>query len=358
MSVNAEIEDDEVKLEHALQQVMEQTDTLVKENEMFAAYLLRQNAKMGITTDEELGDVVSIRPLTQAQKLEIILLEEQAIAADIDDITERAQKDINSLKEVIEESTIRCNEIRKDAYELRRDLLINVDDPKSEISADKIIKYFQEKINAKQEQCDKLQAKNNSLKLQIQKCDLQIKQKSEQGENLHQIDFQQLQIENSQYNAKIQQRNKQLLKLKMTTGKTVQVLNNAKHDLSNLLNENSRLNRDSAERESQISKMVNELNRVVSDIEKAKRVHKKSEGKLNNTEMPHIFDYVQQMSEIQKLQAQMKTWQRKTEIAQIGAKTKKKQKFQKSLRDHADLKTNNKLKADEAERNAQYASTF
>lgn len=85
------------------------------------------------------------------------------------------------------------------------------------------MKYFQEKLEAKQAQCDKLAAKNNSLKQQIQKCDLQLKQKSEQGENLHQIDFQQLQIENSQYNAKIDQRNKQLLKLKMTTVKTVQV---------------------------------------------------------------------------------------------------------------------------------------
>ena len=40
---------------------------------------------------------------------------------------------------------------------------------------------------------------------------------------LHYIDFHQLQIENKQYVAKIEERNQELLKLKMTTGSTVQV---------------------------------------------------------------------------------------------------------------------------------------
>ena len=45
------------------------------------------------------------------------------------------------------------------------------------------------------------------------------------GEVLHAIDFDQLQIENKQYLAKIEERNAELLKLKMTAGNTVQILN-------------------------------------------------------------------------------------------------------------------------------------
>ena len=48
------------------------------------------------------------------------------------------------------------------------------------------------------------------------------------GDVLHYIDFHQLQIENKQYVAKIEERNQELLKLKMTTGSTVQVLNSLK----------------------------------------------------------------------------------------------------------------------------------
>ena len=48
------------------------------------------------------------------------------------------------------------------------------------------------------------------------------------GEVLHAIDFDQLQIENKQYLLRIEERNTELLKLKMTSGNTVQTLNQYK----------------------------------------------------------------------------------------------------------------------------------
>lgn len=48
------------------------------------------------------------------------------------------------------------------------------------------------------------------------------------GEVLHAIDFDQLQIENKQYLLKIDERNIELLKLKLTAGNTVQILNSYK----------------------------------------------------------------------------------------------------------------------------------
>ena len=48
------------------------------------------------------------------------------------------------------------------------------------------------------------------------------------GEVLHAIDFDQLQIENKQYLAKIDERNAELIKLKMTAGRTIQILNKFK----------------------------------------------------------------------------------------------------------------------------------
>lgn len=59
----------------------------------------------------------------------------------------------------------------------------------------------------------------------------QLKQKEEMGDVLHYIDFHQLQIENKQYVSRIEERNDELLKLKMTTGATVQTLNSQKEKL-------------------------------------------------------------------------------------------------------------------------------
>merc|ERR1712139_221119 len=91
---------------------------------------------------------------------------------------------------------------------------------------------------------EKLRLKNATLKSQIQKVETQLKQKEEMGDVLHYIDFHQLQIENKQYMARIEERNQDLLKLKMTTGNTVQVLNNLKKKLGELITESEWLRKE------------------------------------------------------------------------------------------------------------------
>ena len=57
---------------------------------------------------------------------------------------------------------------------------------------------------------------------------MQLKQKEELGEVLHAIDFEQLKIENAQYLTKIEDRNTELMKLKIMAGKTLQKWANRK----------------------------------------------------------------------------------------------------------------------------------
>ena len=59
-------------------------------------------------------------------------------------------------------------------------------------------------------------------------CLLSILQKEEMGEVLHEVDFNQLKIENQQYIEKIDERNQDLLRLKLMAGNTLQVLNTYK----------------------------------------------------------------------------------------------------------------------------------
>lgn len=75
---------------------------------------------------------------------------------------------------------------------------------------------------------EKLRLKNAALHVQKRKLYLQMRQKEEMGEALHEVDFQQLKIENSQYLERIDEKNQDLLRLKLMAGNTLQILNSYK----------------------------------------------------------------------------------------------------------------------------------
>lgn len=75
---------------------------------------------------------------------------------------------------------------------------------------------------------NKLWLKNCSLRIRRGKLKAQLKQKEEAGEVRHEVDFEQLKIENKQYNEKYDDKNQELLILKLKAGDTLQVLNTYK----------------------------------------------------------------------------------------------------------------------------------
>ena len=75
---------------------------------------------------------------------------------------------------------------------------------------------------------EKLRLKISTLRVKKRKLQVQLKQKEEAGEVRQEVDFEQLKIENKQYNEKFEEKNQELLKLKLSTGNTLQVLNSYK----------------------------------------------------------------------------------------------------------------------------------
>jgi hypothetical protein len=74
----------------------------------------------------------------------------------------------------------------------------------------------------------KLAIKNQTIKNQCHKLEAQLHHKEETGEQFLPIDFDQLKIENQQFMEKIEERNSELLKLKVTAGNTLRTLSNHK----------------------------------------------------------------------------------------------------------------------------------
>lgn len=86
------------------------------------------------------------------------------------------------------------------------------------IEAEKIVKYREEKLRQKEALIEKYKAKKATLETQIVKTENQIRKKEEMGDDLKFIDFHQLQIENKKYVKEIDEKNDQLLSLKISTG--------------------------------------------------------------------------------------------------------------------------------------------
>lgn len=136
--------------------------------------------------------------------------------------------------------------------------------------AERVEQYYEGKIKAKDVQIEKLKLKNLSLKNQCLKLEAQLQHKEEMGEVFLPIDFDQLKIENQQYIEKIDERNNELLKLKVVAGNTVLVLNNNKKKLNKLTTEHDWLTKEISQREELLDKINRETERVDGDVYKAR----------------------------------------------------------------------------------------
>ena len=71
-----------------------------------------------------------------------------------------------------------------------------------------------------------------TLKVAILKAEAQIKQKEEMGDDLKFIDFHQMQIANKKHVKEIEERNRKLLKLKLSSGSANQMYTKLKRNLA------------------------------------------------------------------------------------------------------------------------------
>ena len=259
------------------------------------------------------------------QKLEIVQSELDEVTKDRNESKVTSEKLIDTLRAVLEETDLRISELKKDAYEFKRDIVVGAENMRTgRTMAEKVVRYMEDKLRQRDAMIEKLRLKNATLKTQKQKVEAQLRQKEEMGDVLHYIDFHQLQIENKQYVQKIDERNEELLKLKSTTGTTVQALNTLKNNLTGLLQESTWLAKEINSRQGQLKKLSTDAAAVQAELQHEKRLQKRL-GQEDSTDnaMPQIMDYVQQKKEMYELEEEVKNWERKVEIAEMAAKKAK-----------------------------------
>ncbi|XP_063103479.1 coiled-coil domain-containing protein 113 isoform X2 [Cavia porcellus] len=223
--------------------------------------------------------------LTVDQKLELVKKELEDTKDEIRHVRANAERDLQHHEAIIEEAEIRFTEVQKAVHEFEKDILKTISKKKGSILAtQKVMKYIEDMNHRRDSIKDKLRLKNVSLKVQRKKMLLQLRQKEEVGEALHEVDFQQLNIENAQFLEMIEAKNQELIQLKLTSGNTLQILSTYK------------------------------------DRAKAEAVNRKLRKQMAEFRVPPVMMYVREKILNRDLEKTIKMWERKVEIAEMSLK--------------------------------------
>lgn len=335
------------ELEEKVAELTKQNEVLGMENEMLADYLQR-DADRGAgaeDADEGLSDMPSPADrgkkaqqarggrqgnqrharlptsLTLEEKFRIANQEVEALTRDIDQTKKTSEQNLDILRALMEETDIRTAEVKRDAYEFRRDIVVGAENPRTgKTMAEKVLKYMEDKLTQKDMLINKLLMKNQAYKMAIKKTENALKSKQETGDDLQYIDFHQLQIENQQFVQRIEEANQELLDLKRRSGKTVKILNSMKKRLSTLTTEAKFLEDEIKERKAMLAKTEHDSLKVVEEKEAARKEHKRLRAQRQAPEMPQVVDYVSQKAEEYELEAQKRNWIRKVDLASNAAR--------------------------------------
>eukprot|EP01050_Picozoa_sp_SAG11_P018906 SAG11_NODE_2930_length_2830_cov_3.756866_1_plen_346_part_00 len=321
----------DIAIEMKVDLLIKENEKVERENALLESYLERVTPNYSIAelppepapTHKKKGkDKQRAMPTSVSleQKTEIAQQEVEELKEEIERTKDESEKLQDRLRAVMEECDMRIAQVTKDLFEFRREVIIGGENPRTnKVVAEKVVRYFEEKLRSKESTIEKLKLKNTALKNQIQKLDKQLGEKEDMGDVLHVIDFDQLKIENQQYIEKIKERNKELAMLKQTASKTVQVLNSLKGKLNSLTSQSTALDSQTAEKEAALAQIKEEIRQVQAEKEQAEKVNRRYKKKQTEMRMPQVMDYVHRRVEEEEMLRQVESWERKLEIAKRGA---------------------------------------
>jgi len=268
------------------------------------------------------GRKFRVTTLTIDQKLDIVTAELDAVKKEATAFDLQSSRMIDALKAMLEQTDLRIASLKREAYEFKRDVVIAGANPRTgKPMAEKATKYFEDQMRAKDSTIDKLRLKNGTLRVALAKLEASLKQKDEVGDVLHYIDFHQLQIENKQYLAKIEEKNAELLRLKLSTGQTIQTLNAMKMKLGDVAKETTRLRTEIKARAALLTRLRVDNAALAASIAESQELGAAlARGVRESSDMPTIMDYVELKALQTSLTKDAASWDRKMEIMELTAR--------------------------------------
>jgi len=306
-------QEDEI-LEQQIRAAEEEKERLQQENDMLEYYL----SKSRVPLDESSRKVEPGTELSMSELHDVALSVMEDLAEDKEAVKAQTQKIVEEMKALMELNDTLVSERKKEVFEFSRDVVVGAENPRAggKRMAEKVLQHFEKKLHSKDASIQKLEAKNVSLQASIKKMEQQLKNKEQMGEVLNVIDFDQLKIENKQFLEKIEERNNELITLKLTTGNTVQVLNTLKKRLSKLNSESEWLMSEIAQRVDLKLKVEEDVERVAEEARALTRANQRAKREQQTSDMPHVIEYVKQKLELDTLTRSVENWTQKKRIAE------------------------------------------
>lgn len=268
-----------------------------------------------------------VEALSTQEKYDVAAAEVELLQGLVAAVHQQSEKENDYLSTLQEEASMRIAEVKKDTYEFKRDIVLGAENARTgQVDSERMLRHMEDHLKDRDAQIEKMALKNNNIKSQIQKAEQQLHQREEMGDVLSVIDFDQLKIENHQFLEKIEERNNELLRLKLTTGKTVQLLNGLKTSLAAHTDKSAFLQREIAERREQLARFRADAEEVTKEKEREAKRNKGMKQEQSNSELPNVMDYIKLKAEVSDLRKKKGDWERKIEIAQMESKRTGKQK--------------------------------
>ncbi|KAL0230530.1 hypothetical protein PCE1_004089 [Barthelona sp. PCE] len=298
-------------VEEKIDAIMRNNEFLQRENTLFESYLQRHAAQVAAVNESEIRKKGRFF-LNLDQKYQTIQKELDDLRDDGESVKVQGEQFRSRLIAMLESCKQRCTEIKKETIDLEKIL-------GSDSEIELVKRYYKNLLKGKKSKIEKMRLKISNLRKNIKKTKFQLHNKQNFGENFQQIDFEELRIETRQFADTLEQKNAELLGLKLISGNMTQALNTLKDKLSVLLVDNTKLKKEINTKKQLISKLTDDIDSIMQQNDSLETEAATLKLQSEHGEGPSIYEYIQINADLQTLKKQVETWQRKVVIAEMTA---------------------------------------
>lgn len=253
-----------------------------------------------------------------SQRSDMVLKAMEELQSKLEVFLKKTHRIKRNLKAELEEYSVREKDIKESVDSFEFNILVQGVDPLTQrIPAEKFLRWMEEWLKSAQLNIEKLRLRTASLKIQYKKVSATLLQRQELGENVHAVDFDQIEIENKHFAEKIDLKNIQLVELKRMSGGASLVLTNNKKWLRKLQDQYNDLKAALAEKEKMIDETGLQCDKIEAEMEAAKEKYNNFKKLTICYRVPDVMEYVNIKRQLTDLQNKIKVWNRRKKIQDI-----------------------------------------
>ncbi|CAL6019183.1 Conserved_hypothetical protein [Hexamita inflata] len=225
-----------------MDELIQQNELLLKENDYLDSFVIRFKDE-----EENVPDDVPNTLLNPGNKLAIALLESVALEHEKEQMSKQYLDDTIRQKAMIIASEQRLATLRRLMFQFQREVLQDqqisntfaeneggvqqiIHKMPKQVTASSLLQFYEKQTTNLQVVAEQSAKSQKNLQDQIQVARKQSDKNNRQA-GLSQIDFEQLKIENDKLQDKVATRNQEMLRIKLSAGNCMRLLNEYKNDL-------------------------------------------------------------------------------------------------------------------------------